>query len=329
MTGGRALRAAVVTVALALAGTACGPPKAPANVVMKELSTDIVYGSQRKPAPPAPVPGANPTPGFPAFIVPPPPSVAASAGPVTAPTTVPPRKACPDDDPLTFPAAPAPGSVPAAPAAGAYSFRQQGTVKIGSNPPMALPPASTRRIANVATAAIGDITYDVVIDSFGDTTTTSYAVRQTAGDPSLDGIFITHVVTRRADGSVDEFAPVSGARIIALPAGPGVTWNDVATDPIRGTSMIVQGQVNDRGRVNACGTVLDSWTVQVAASLVGPGKDLALQATYQIGTQYGGFVLGDNVSLKGTDGGTTIDQTSTSTINDPRPVPSSPALEHR
>jgi hypothetical protein len=321
----------VIGVVLAAVGTACGPPKAPTEVVMKELSTDIVYGSQHKPAAPAPVPAANPTPGFPSFIVAPPPSVirpvtSSPAPVVTQPTpspTVPPA-ACPDDDPFTFPAEPAPRGVTTPPSAGAYTFRQGGTTRVGDAPPMALPASAVRQVRNVAAAPNGDITYDVVIDSFGDTTTTSYAVRHTTGDPSLDGVSITHIVTRRADGTVDEFAPLSGARIIALPAGPGVMWNDVATDPIRSTSMVLQGQVTDRGRVNACGTVLDSWTVHVTGHLLGPAKDLTLDATYQIGTQFGGFVLADNVSMKGTDGGDAVEQTSNATINDVRPAPLPP-----
>ena len=313
---------------LAVTGGACGPPKTAPNVVMKELSTDIIYGTQHKPAPPAPVAGANPTPGFPAFIVPPPPAVALPGARPATPVPAP-KPACPDDDPLTFPAEPAPNTVSGPPTPGTYVFRQQGTVKIGTAAPINLPQTTSRQVRNVATAANGDITYDVAISAFDETTTTSYAVRRSAGDPSLDGVFITHVVTRRGDASVDEFAPLSGARIIALPAGQGVTWNDVATDPIHGTSMIVQGQVNDHGRVNACGTVLDSWVAQVTVRLLGPAKDLTLQATYQVGTQYGGFVLADHVSLTGTEAGQQVEQTSSATISDPKPAPLAPQERRR
>src|SRR4051812_5029709 len=212
-------------------------------------------------------------------VPPPPPPRGPTGLPALTQTTSPPPapSACPDDDPFSSPPAPAPQAVSAPPTVGSYTFRQHGTTKVGDGPATDLPASAVRQVRNVMRSDNGDVTYDVVINSFGDTTTTSYAVRQTTGDPSLDGVFITHVVTRRANGTVDEFAPLSGARIIALPAGPGTSWNDVATDPIRSTSMVIQGQITDRGRVNACGTVLDSWTVQVTGNPWEPPRTLNCQ----------------------------------------------------
>lgn len=306
---------------LAVAASACGP-ETPVEVGVKDYSTDIVYGAQNKPAPPTPIPAANPNPGFPSFIVPPPPapsaSSASSAPPLPPPTAV---IACPEDDPFSFPAQPATGDVPVLPVAGTYSFRQQGTITVGDAEAQQLPPTSDRVLRNVSGEPGIDVTYDVEITSFGETTTTSYAVRQTTGDPSLDGIYITRIVTQRADGSVDEFSPLNGVRLLALPVGPAVSWSDVGTDPLRATSMVVQGEVVDKGRVNACGTVLDSWTVEVTGQLLGPGKDLALTATYQVGTQLGGIVLADHIRLSGTDGGMSVELESISTINDPVPHP--------
>ena len=323
----RSLRVAGVVVCVVLVGSACGRDES-IEVGMREYSTDIVYGSQRKEVPPAPLPAANPTPGFPPFIVPPPPARVVTQVPTTVTTMVPAEvppvplaPACPEDDPFDFPREPATRLVGAAPKQGRYRFRQEGAVAIGSVAAAALPTETSREIRNVATVASNAHTYDVVVESLGDTTTTSYSVRQSTGDPSLDGVFITRVVTRRADGSVDEFTPVSGVRIIALPAAPAASWNDVGTDPLRGTSMIVRGTVTDKGRVNACGTPLDSWAVKVEVRLLGAGKDLTVSATYQVGTQFGGFVLGEQVALRGTDRGQTVDLKSATSINDIQPEP--------
>lgn len=314
----------VLLAVLAVSATACGPD-IPIEVGIRDYSTDIVYGAQRQPtALPPPVPAANPSPGFPGFIVPPPPaSAVTSLPPPPLPTLPPAVVACPVDDPFDFPAEPATRTIVASPTAGVYTFRQGGTFVVGDQPPRPLPAESLRQIRDVvADPESGDLTYDVVIESLGDTTTSSYAVRQTTGDPSLDGVFLTRVVTRRADGSADEFTPVSGARIIALPAGPSVSWNDAAIDPLRGSSLVVQGTVVDKGRVNACGTVLDAWTVEVTGRLLGPDKDLLVTATYQVGTQFGGFVLADQVTITGTDGGVQVELQSTATVNaiDPAPL---------
>lgn len=314
-------RSAMLLASLAVAVSACGPD-IPIEVGVKDYSTDIVYGSQRQPtAPPPPIAAANPVPGFPGFIAPPPP--AALSTPLPQPPPPPPAAECPADDPFAFPAEPAPGPVTEPPMPGVYTFRQEGTVAVGDQTPQVLPTESLRQVRDVILEPTGDITYDVAIESLGETTTTSYAVRQTTGDPSLDGVFLTRVVTRRADGTVDEFAPVSGVRLIALPAGPGATWNDVATDPLRATSMVVQGAVVDKGRINACGTVLDAWTVEVTGRLLGPGKDLEVKATYHVGTQFGGLVLADEIAITGTDRGAAIQQQVRATINsiEPGPLP--------
>ena len=317
-------RVSALLLVVSMAAGACGPD-VPLEVGVRDYSTDIVYGSQRQPPPlPPPVPAANPEPGFPGFIVPPPPIVVTQqpgSEPAPRPVPPPPAAACPTDDPLDFPRQPATRTVSGPPAAGVYLFRQQGTVSIAGQPAQALPAESSREVRNVVPAANNEVTYDVVIESLGDVTTSSYAARQSTGDPSLDGVFLTRVVTRRANGGVDEFTPTRGVRIIAVPAGPAASWNDVGTDPLRATSMVVQGQVTDKGRVNACGTPLDSWTVKVTGRLLGPGKDLTVTATYQVATQFGGFVLADDVAITGTDGGVRVDLRSAATVNaiEPRP----------
>lgn len=315
----------LVSLTAALVVCASCAPRDPIQLGMKEYSTDIVFGRQSPPPPPPPpIAAAEPAPGFPSFIVPPPP--AAPAGATASPSTTsasrrsrPAAPPCPPDDPFVFPEEPATPGVLRPPSAGPYVFRQKGEVTVsGTTTP--LPAASIRRIGDVVGTPPGDVRYDVTIESLGDTTTTTYQVRQSTRDPSIDGVFITRVVTRRASGKVDEFAPVNGVRIISLPAAPGATWNDVGTDPARATSMVVQGTVEaGKARVNACGTPLDAWAVKVSGRLLGPGKDLALSASYAVGTQLGGFVLREEVTLSGTDDGRSLRLSSSATISAPRP----------
>lgn len=306
-----------LAVLAALMAGACGPD-VPLEVAVRDYSTDIVYGEQTRPSSPPPIPGANPDPGFPGFIVPPPPARLAPAEPEPGSVPAPPA-ACPADDPLDFPDQAASRTVSAPPAAGIYTFRQQGAVRVGERAPQPLPATSEREVVNAA-ATSGDLAFDVRIEASGETTTTSYAVRQATGDPGVDGVFLTRVVTRRAGGGVDEFSPARGVRLLALPAAAGVSWRDVGTDPIRATSMVVEGTVVDKARVNACGTPLDAWTVKVTGRLLGPAKDLAINATYQIGTQFGGFVIADDVAIAGADGGVRVELRSTAVVNNIEPA---------
>ena len=309
-------RSAALALVLVVAA-ACSGPDVPLDAGVREYSTDIVYGRQSEPPQPAPILGANPDPAFPGFLAPPPPAPVASFPPPTVATP-----ACAEADPFAFPAEVATPGIGEPPTAGRYTYRQEGTIEIAGRDPIVLPPELSRTVDAVETdAETGELTYDVVTTAFGETTTTSYAVRQTTGDPSLDGLFLTQVVTERPDGSVDQFAPLGGVRLIALPAAPQTTWNDVGTDPLTATSMIVDGTVVEKGRVNACGTVLDSWTVEVTGRILGPSKAIEIDATYAIGTQFGGLVLAEDVHLTGTDAGETVEQTSKTTINAIVPEP--------
>lgn len=316
MTAGN-VRAATLALVLVIGSAACGGPDVPRKAGVREYSTDIVYGRQSKPPQPAPIVGANPDPAFPGFLAPPPP---APRTPVAPPTVTPPE--CRDADPVAFPADVATPGIAKPPAAGRYTFRQQGSISVEGRDPITLPPEQSRIVDAVESDAdTGTLTYDVVTEAFGETTTTSYAVRQTTGDPSLDGLFLTQVVTKRPDGTVDQFAPLGGVRLIALPAGPETTWQDVGTDPLTATSMVVDGRVVEKGLVNACGTVLDSWTVEVTGRILGPSKAIEIDATYEVGTQFGGLVLAERVHLTGEDTGEAVEQTSTSTINAIVPQP--------
>ena len=320
------LRPVWLAASMVLVAGGCAPD-VKTDVSVRDYSTDIIYGSQVEDVPPPPVPGADPVVGFPGFIVPPPPATfvtapAAGAPPVTR--AQPPPPPCPAADPFAFPAVPADRSVTTTPAAGAYTFRQSGSVTVGQAAPRPLPATTSREVRDPATSTV-ERRFDVVVESFGDVTTTTYAVRQATGDPAADGVYLTRVVTRRSTGAVEEYSPAQGVRILALPATRSASWRDVGTDPLRGTSMIVEGTVVDKSRVDACGTPLDAWTVKVSGRVIGPGKDLTLTATYQVGTQFGGFVLADDVAIKGTDAGVTFDLKSVATVNSITPVPAPPA----
>jgi hypothetical protein len=61
-----------------------------------------------------------------------------------------------------------------------------------------------------------------------------------------------------------------------------------------------------RDHVDACGTVLDAWTVSVTGTIASASTttNLAITATYHVATQFGGIIVADDVQLNGTDHGT-------------------------
>lgn len=321
--------------ALALLTAACGgTPTRPIGI--KEYPGDVVFGDQAAPPTPTVPPFAEPAPAFPGFIVPPAPrqlagdpglTVPASSGPTT---TVRPA-ACPEDDPLAVPEREAFVSVTARPKAQTIPYRVRGTVTAAGTT-LPLPVEATHRVG--APTNIGDpsvFRFDVAVRQGADETVTTYQVDQrsggaavsgTANNPTVAADSVSIVQIRSASQvATDAFTPSAPIRILPLPPVRGDRFSGTGTDPLHGTSMTVFGLIRGKTRVNACGTPLEAWLVEVGAdpqtgqpsSIRSPDKNLVITGTYAVATQFGGLIIADDLTLTGTDRGrqVTIKQSST------------------
>src|SRR5207248_4598029 len=81
------------------------------------------------------------------------------------------------------------------------------------------------------------------------------------GEPER-GVAIKQIVKKDHLGNTTStFAPASGLLILPLPVTQGETFESVATDPRTGLEYTYNAQVLPRMRVDACGTILDSWKI--------------------------------------------------------------------
>ena len=313
-------------VAVALLSAACAKPDN-LEVGLKDYSTDVVYGGPTTTSPttaPPPLPLAEFTPAFPSFIAPPPPP---SFGPPVATTPIPVflDDPCPSAEPGSQAADP-PNTFSGSPGRGVYPFGLTGEFKVGGAVRGKLPPLAERFVTNVVNRSDGTFSYDLVIEQFGATTTTTYDLVRRSGDPSLDGLYITRTVQKRADGRVEEFAPVSpGLRIIPTPIRPGTTFTSAAVDPIRATSMQLDGRVADIRTVDACGILVKGWAsvVTVTVRRTGAPADAAeftIAATYVIAPQLGGLIIADDVTTKGTDRTLAVESTAIASLKSVSPI---------
>ena len=163
----------------------------------------------------------------------------------------------------------------------------------------------------------GAFSYDVA-ERIGDvTTTTSYDVVNEAALPGQEtGLFITGTTYARADGTTATFTPVPALKLAALPLLRGATTDSRGVDAQSQTAMSFTATVEGKARVFACGTPLDTWTIHLTAGrLISPTQDLDFDATYQLGTQFGGIVVADAVAFQGTDAGAGIERSNRATIS--------------
>lgn len=303
----------------------CGTPDRPLDLGFKEVPSDVVLGAQTSPKP-APVTSVRPVTAVP---LPPPPSVVTLPPPpfdVPAPTAVAPSPppplasapSCPAGDPLAAPKLEAPATVAKPPVQAAYLFDNIGTFRVsGADTRSGTFPVRTVRLFNrITRASPGSFSYDVS-ERIGDTTTTTtFSVVTDARLPGQEnGVYTTRMTYRRADGTTATFSPTPALKLAALPLIRGARTDQKAVDPQTQTAMSFTSTVEGKARVLACGEPLDSWTVHLTQGrLISPTQDLEFDATYQLGTQFGGIVIRDSVAFTGTDGAAGVQRSNRASI---------------
>jgi hypothetical protein len=292
-------RVTIVCAAVALLGlTACGP-KTQDHLDLRNVTTDVVYGGQTK-TPPA-LPGATLEPGFPSFIQ-------APIAPRTRNVSNLILEVCPQAAFSVEPAVKTTPTVLKPPARADYIYRMDGhsTFRgVDTIPGVEL----FRRVDNSVDHKDGTFSFDVVEAQPGQqASVTSYIVDQRTGLAAYDGIFIAQVVTKNQDGSIDQFAPTPPIKILSLPAVAEDTFEGAGTDGVHNITQEIFGTIVKEGRVDACGTVLGGWEVHATGRIMSPTKNIAIDATYTIATQFGGLSISDHLNLDGTDGGPAADE---------------------
>jgi hypothetical protein len=312
------VRRTALLVGLLLA-TACGGPQRPVDIGFKEVPSDVILGAQSTPAPAA---GPSPSAGRP--VAPPPPSVIAlpppvfEIGPEPSPPAPLPEPSCPTADPLQPAAREAPPSVSAPPAKATYLFRNAGTYSVSGADARkgTFPVTSVRTVGNVTRSSGNSFGFDVS-ELLGDvTTTTSYDVVGTTVLPAVRaaGIYLKQVKSVRGP-STSTFTPSPELQLASFPLVRGASVSSSGVDPQTATSMQFTSTVTGKARVDACGTPLDSWVLDLTAGkLVSPTQNLDFSSTYHLGTQYGGLILRERTAFAGTDGSDGVSRTNTANI---------------
>lgn len=304
--------------------TACAGPDRPLSVDFKEVPSNVVLGAQTPPTPTStapPVPSVVVLPPPSVVTLPPPPFAIPPAGrPVASPAPLPTAAACPTVDPREAPALEAPSRISARPAQAQYLFRNVGTFEVSGADARrgSFPALSLRTVSGALEADNGSGFLFSVQEVLGDvTTTTTYlvAVSQPLPTDPAPGLYVYDVKSRGSDGQESVFTPVPSLQLAAFPLVRGAVVEARGADATTGTVMTWNSTVTGKARVDACGTPLDSWVLDLTEGrLVSPTQDLTFRASYAVGTQYGGVILRDAVAFAGTDGDAGVSRSNTATI---------------
>jgi hypothetical protein len=302
--------------------TGCAGPTVHESLGVRSFDTNVLLGTHATPMP-APVPThATDIPGFPApFALPPaPPPATSSAPPPSAPT----KATCPTASATSFPKQPATPDLDQPIVPGGYIYRQSGTTKAGNARAVALPPSLTRFITAVtsATDASGIRRIDwTVTDVFIDRTSVETRYEDVHGSPqsATDGIYLVSQKARDAHGGVvGQFTPATPVLIVALPVGSSTAnqgWSSSGTDPTGGVTMLVQGQMLDRKRIDACGSVVGTYVVEVKSTVQRAGGSTdTVTGDLDVATGMGGLFAASQSTLTRTQLGSVVYQEGVSLI---------------
>lgn len=289
-------RVAIVLMAIAL--TACGGPKEPFELGLKEVPSDLLLGRQTKP--PAPLPAQVPPMTF---------FTDALAGPSASPTTLAPPiqerprplPACTEADPRTPARLPVSVDVPRPPVPATYEYRTTGHVRAPGF--RTLGPTTVHEVANVRAALLGETYFDVRVFEGEQVTSTTYHIVPRTSLVVPPGLYISRVDS----GGVAAFEPKPELLVLPFPALPGTTFAGAGSDGL--TSISYDGKVEGTERIDACGTPLDGIKVSLANGRATTGREAEgsyvaeeFTAVYVFATQYGGVSIADFVEARALGG---------------------------
>ena len=320
----RRTRPWLLPVAVVLLTTACSGPQQRLDFGGKAVPINVAFGKPDveqtpQPGPPAvlqPVPsGVGVVPVIPGLSgIPTRPRQQATTPAVAPPpATAAPELACPAQDPLAFPRAEATNVVEGEVPEGEFPFRISGSYTVNGEK-TEYEEQLVQTVRREDPDAQGRRRFSVAYTLLGVPYTVSYAV-QPPVEAVPGEIGLAAVVRESEDGTGASFRPVEPLRLLQLRAERGVTWREATGDPLSGSSGTVDGVVEDKVNVNACGQPVQTWKAVVTQRVITPLQDITATRTLHFATGYGGLLVAEEVSFSGRAGGDTVSGTSSMAIN--------------
>ena len=295
--------------AVLLAG--CGPV-VPLEIAMRQALVDVFYGSPHKAAPPAaPLPVYQPPPPF-NFSYPLPPPVYATAA------------ACPALPELAVPKDVASAAIYGPPPVGRYVMRTKGTVAQGI---IKIPLPLQLNLIRPDEPAAGTDQVDgayhdyQLVTGFSANTYTEFDLRLAPDNAATPGILLTALKWHDPVRGNLDFEPQEPMQFLQTPVAINTTgWESAGWDPVAQASVEWTATIPKKDTVNACGVPLDAYQLAISGNIVTPSQVLTWNASYDIGTQFGGLILAEHVQFSDVATGYSYDETSI--------IDSEPAFPH-
>src|SRR4051794_6208827 len=298
---------------VALLATGCGPTSH-LNVALRSKSITVprlITPAVQLVPPPlvAPPVALPPLPAVPAFFPP---------APVPAPTTLP-ANPCPKAGQFDTPAMPASQTVDAPPVPATSTQLSTGTYTGAASTPASGSLAGVEQVTitrlPTTTSSVGQQVDAWQVARRGPAATVSsvevYRLVHPASSPAATqaGIYLVRLAWKDpARGDVTFQASGNGLEVMSLPAQPAT--NDIQyvgtdTDPNTLTTLDLTRNIRQHKRVDACGKLIDTITVELSGTMTTPNMQRQLTWTKRVATSYGAVDVADTLTLTSAGSGYT------------------------
>lgn len=125
--------------------------------------------------------------------------------------------------------------------------------------------------------------------------------RVRVGEPNRGIVLIEQVLFDGNGQQVGAFQPSSPVLLLPLPVEPGDSWSSTGVDPRTGQTMVVDGFINERETVDACGTLLDAWRSELDVQVASGASNATQFRELLISTERGAVLIGERLHEEGTD----------------------------
>jgi hypothetical protein len=310
-------RPVLLAAVVALVATACGPTS---HLKLDLRSVSITVPRLVTPA----VRLVPPPPAAPPAALPPIPAVDSALPPVSQPLPVPSApltapEACPTAGPFDVPALPASPMVSAPPVDATSTQMSLGSYTGAAGKPSkgSLEGDVQMRITRLpsSTSSVGQKVDAWRVDRSGPakgaTSVEVYRLVHPSSSPAATqaGIYLVALAWKDpARGTVSFQASGNGLEIMSLPAQPSTNDTQYAgadTDPDTLTTLQLTRNIRGHKRIDACGKLIDTITVEMTGTLTTPDMQRQLAWTQQIATTYGAVDVAETLSLTSVDAGYT------------------------
>lgn len=101
---------------------------------------------------------------------------------------------------------------------------------------------------------------------------------------------------RAVDGNGAEqgsFTPSPPLLYLPLPVQAGSFWESTSVDATSGETRRIEGRVNERRSVDACGTLIDGWLVEIDELRSSEGHTYFIEHEIVVSTEFGAVIVGE------------------------------------